>query len=45
MSSKLGNYSGLRVQGSMRTGAIILDLLRHVRTGPTAIRFWQLLLS
>jgi hypothetical protein len=29
--------SGFRVQGSTRTGAIILDLLRHVKIGPTAM--------
>jgi len=33
-----GNYSGLRVQGSTRTDAMILDLLRHVGIGPAAIR-------
>jgi hypothetical protein len=32
------NCSGLRVQGSTRTGAIILDLLRYVKIGPAAIR-------
>jgi hypothetical protein len=36
-----GNYYGLRSQGSRvqrstRTGAITLDLLRHVRIGPAA---------
>jgi hypothetical protein len=37
--------SGFRVQGSTRTGAIILDFLRHVRIGPAAINPRQWLLS
>jgi hypothetical protein len=37
--------SGFRVQGSTRTGAIILDLLRHVRIGPEEIRPQQRLFS
>jgi hypothetical protein len=41
----LGTYSGLRVQGSTRTGAIILELLRHVSIGPAGISPRQPLLS
>jgi hypothetical protein len=37
--------SGFRVQRPARTGAVILDLLRHVRIGPAAIMPRQLLLS
>jgi hypothetical protein len=40
-----GNFTGLRVQGSRKTAAMIFDILRNVRIGPPAISPRQLLLS